>query len=572
MSATSCEPRGVRPRLLGLLVVALASLLPTRALALDYYVDGVSGNDARDGRSAANAWRTIDHLESAATLRAGDNVYLRAGSDFDLSALGDAGLRLRASESGTAAMPITITRYGSGAAPILRNPTGTTDRRMISVEGSYVVIDGLELSNAHYAGIYIDGTVGHVTVRNCDIHHVGVGVVAFAPNLLITRNVFHDGTMVVNTMGGDDDYGANGIVLSGSNIEISYNRAERLVAPSYDFTVDGGFVELYDTTSDVSIHHNVVVDSEGFTEGGSGSGDTIARVSVAYNLAIDNNGFFALHNGGDGFAADFVDCSFTNNTIVETSGATIFWFSGVATAASFTFRNNVIASSAGRIFQRPGTLVHTHNVFPSGVTLGLTADSTDLVADPLFVNAAMRDMHLRAGSPAIDVGTTALFTTDLDGVPVPSGGGVDRGAYERAAPGLDAGVSMPDASVRADASVSRDAGVDAFAGIDATVREDAFVLVTDEDASTSGADAPIAVVEDASIGTNDAATTSNADAAMPRDAAPSEVGARDATTAEDAGASPVSSGCACRTTARGSEHLGWLVIAACVLGLRRRRR
>ncbi len=66
----------------------------------------------------------------------------------------------------------------------------------------------------------------------------------------------------------------------------------------------------------------------------------------------------------------------------------------------------------------------------------------DLLQDPLFVgdDIAAPDAHLRAGSPALDNGLPVgelgglVPADDLDGLPRPAGGGVDRGAYERREP------------------------------------------------------------------------------------------------------------------------------------------
>jgi len=60
----------------------------------------------------------------------------------------------------------------------------------------------------------------------------------------------------------------------------------------------------------------------------------------------------------------------------------------------------------------------------------LTDLGGNINADPLFV-AAPRDIHLGAGSPAIDTGTCAgAPTTDFEGDPRPTGAGCDMGADE----------------------------------------------------------------------------------------------------------------------------------------------
>src|SRR5689334_15850572 len=66
--------RGLRRAVLAFLLV-VASVV--RAHAVTYYVRQTVGDDTRDGRSAATAWRTLARLSS--TLKAGDTVYVGPG-------------------------------------------------------------------------------------------------------------------------------------------------------------------------------------------------------------------------------------------------------------------------------------------------------------------------------------------------------------------------------------------------------------------------------------------------------------------------------------------------------------
>jgi chitodextrinase len=91
--------------------------------------------------------------------------------------------------------------------------------------------------------------------------------------------------------------------------------------------------------------------------------------------------------------------------------------------------NNVVVGNAGpQTDCGNGGITFSHNVFQ-----GTTCGPTDLDVDSLgFADQSSLDLHLLAGSPAIDAGDPASFpATDIDGDPRPAGGAPDAGADER---------------------------------------------------------------------------------------------------------------------------------------------
>ena len=91
--------------------VALAAM---SAVALDYYVDGVGGNDANDGRASTRAFRTI--AKATSVVGPGDTMNLAPGVTYYET--------LRVLGSGRASAPIRINGHGaviSGLKPIPDN-------------------------------------------------------------------------------------------------------------------------------------------------------------------------------------------------------------------------------------------------------------------------------------------------------------------------------------------------------------------------------------------------------------------------------------------------------------------
>ncbi len=413
--------------MLGLGLLAAICLNTSVGWAATYYVDSVnqSANDGNAGTSEAWPWRTLARVNNQ-PLQPGDSVLFKAGSTY----IGNLVIR----SSGTQAQPITIATYGTGAAPIIRNPGTWTIG--ITIDANWVRVSGFLLRDIHEAGVRIARGRANNIVERCEITNAGTGVQVLGPYNVVRNNYAHDLTMIINTVGGDDDYGAVGYWIEGTNNDIYYNRCIRCKAPSYDYGTDGGVVEIYGNGDYNSVHHNWGQDSNSFFEVGGQPGSA-RHITIAYNVSVNNGGYFGgVHISGT-FGSVMEDFRVDNNTIIDTQYATptLIWFSGDPGPANFLFRNNIVyLSRVGAIFGRPVT--HTNNLYhftgsPAQIVAGSTTlGSGERIGDPLFIDRLGYNFRLHTASPAVDRGMTLGYTRDYDQVVVPYGFAPDLGVYE----------------------------------------------------------------------------------------------------------------------------------------------
>lgn len=99
------------------LFTAAALLSVLSAQSTNYYVSA-SGNDANAGTSIAAPWKTITKVNSVTTFAAGDSILFKRGESF----YG----KLVPGKSGTSALPIIFSAYGTGAKPVITAMTDVT--------------------------------------------------------------------------------------------------------------------------------------------------------------------------------------------------------------------------------------------------------------------------------------------------------------------------------------------------------------------------------------------------------------------------------------------------------------
>jgi hypothetical protein len=148
---------------------------------------------------------------------------------------------------------------------------------------------------------------------------------------------------------------------------------------------------MYPSPNNVTIRN-----AKSYNNGFSGLTIIYGNIAQVYNNVIYNNPQGMIFKGSNVIAS--------NNTLYNNGGAIL------NEHASNIFRNNIVVG--GGIDQGGGSF-----------------SATCCPSDPLFANAPGGDFRLTANSPAINFGTAACPSTDLEGK-VREAGACDAGAYE----------------------------------------------------------------------------------------------------------------------------------------------
>jgi len=393
--------------------------------ARSYYIDSRNGNDANNGTSTKSPWKSLEKVYSQ-NFSPGDTVCFLRNTEWT------GGIIIKS--SGTESKPVVYTAYGSGPAPVIKNP-GVEGAVAISIKADWVVVENFMVRECHTSGITINKGAGHNIIRNNEATGVGAGIVVMGSHNLITRNYAHDLTMVVNNPGGDDDYGAVGVTLEfSSDNEVSYNRMINCKAPSLDYGYDGGVVEFYGDVDSCYVHHNWGENCEGSFEVG-GSKSSLSHNIIAYNICINNGEAVAggFHVGGK-FGVSIKDFRVENNVFADSSHSdyAIGFWNGTPRPSDFIYRNNIFFIPNFKRVSNQAGFIHENNLYYLGgkLNIGIEPGPGDKTGDPLFQNVTKNDFHLKAGSPAIDSGTDLKYTRDFDNSVVPKGSAPDIGAFE----------------------------------------------------------------------------------------------------------------------------------------------
>ena len=395
------------------------------------------GDDANPG-TKARPWKTLQSVNQH-TFDPGDTVFFCRGSRFNGS--------LHITNSGTKDKPITYTAYGKGRAPRFTNRSYDVQKgRMIQIDGSHIVIDGLYFHDgipanrnrnltARQAGaIFVSLGAEHNIIKNCEIENCPMGIQVIGQNNLITHNYIHDCNIFLSY----PNWGPVGIMVANSNIEISYNKTVNYFSKGGTFGADGGAIEIDDqkhAKDNIFIHHNYSIGNEGFLE--ITAGESANNIQVSYNVSDDYQEFIFFWEG--------TNCIVENNTVLclKPSNSRVRVVFSFENENEVTVRNNIfVLANSLQVFGGDNVYSadkwnqpHSNNIYfvvdgtqenPCGIPLG----KGDMISDPLFMDLENRDLHLRAGSPAVDAGVDVDRKMDFEDNAVPQGAMPDIGAYE----------------------------------------------------------------------------------------------------------------------------------------------
>jgi len=426
--------------------------------ATNHYVDPSSGSSVANG-TLASPWKTIAQVNSGTTiLNPGDTVFFKRGQTYSG--------KLTIPRSGVAGRPIVYTPYGTGALPEFNNNVSNiivlSNRQYVVINGIKIIDRSIEYADPnHQLDANIDYAISlynssYCTISNCDLSLVGVGISTNTGSdyTTITGNYMHNMRMVKNAPGGNDDYGANPMVIGSSYNTITNNRFEECWALSYDFGYDGGAVELFGTAMNNNlIMYNTAINCNGFMEIGSAGSGVANNNIVAYNKII-NCGSIGTYQTGGTFATSINNLQYYNNIVIETvrqyaKPAALFWMYASGPQGMVVAKNNIFWLSTGINFAgskfNAGEMVHNNNIYRmSGGVLGVTLHGSEQYsnnATNLFSTTAgdpaIWNFSLQNSSPAINFGTGVALTKDFAGAAIvgnPDAGILESNSFAPVAP------------------------------------------------------------------------------------------------------------------------------------------
>jgi parallel beta-helix repeat protein len=452
------------------------------AAGTTYYVDKTNPacTDAGPGTSAI-PYCTITKGASMASIP-GDTVQVLAGTYAET---------VFVNYSGVAGSPITF--QGSPGVTITGDPAGFGSAFAVSTK-SYVVIDGFNITETKYKGIYVDSS-NHITISNNHVTYAGINAgydqhqqgifIRNTTYSTITGNITdHNSCIGIRLINGSDyNTVSNNISFANSSaiawpvvaisdaagIEVTGSNHNLIVNNIVYGNEDTG-INLYVNSSGVGSTYNVVVGNLSYSNGDHGIDNNASSYNTIIGNTVHGNGTTGINFEGEVGAGSHHATvmnniiagngltppagSFGGNLRVDANSITgtvldYNLFNKETATVQIIWNNNNYATLAAFRAVAPTQEVHGLEGNPLFVSPVASVLRTSGEAYPSSTTTG--DYHISAGSPAIDSANSDApnqMSVDIEGyarvddpATANTGAGTraydDRGAYEYQPSGLE---------------------------------------------------------------------------------------------------------------------------------------
>lgn len=336
---------------LSMLMCCLTIISPLNAFAanLTYYVDSINGSDNNSGTSENTPWKTLNKVGSV-TYGPGNQILFKSGGSWSG--------QLTLKGSGSSGSPIILSKYGTGANPIL---DGAGASYTISLNNQqyweirYIDIQNNATTDASRIGLYVTatdaGTLNHIYIQYVNFYNIRSKAPNYSPGSHESAGSFTGG--VVGRIFGNktptrfNDFklenctfkntdrnmfyffdspwyndselgmsGGSGAMFNSTNVRVANNYAVNIPGTGTCLcSCDGAVIEYntldncqYNVPSNVAgvaasiwssqnciYQYNEVMNTHGTADGQSFDNDGACRGCIfQYNYSHDNNGGFFL--------------------------------------------------------------------------------------------------------------------------------------------------------------------------------------------------------------------------------------------------------------------------------------
>lgn len=441
----------------------------------DIYHVSPTGDDANPG-TGSRPWQTISYAVSQ--LKPGDTLIIHGGTYNEV---------VEISVSGTPEAPITI--KGAEGEDAILDFKGAYSNCFVFTQGaSYLNIGNLKLRDCRIWTISFDGENRYITLSNLDIEggesgiHMTTGYSGEEPMqgpveyITVEDSKIHGTTysaidctpgpcnylvfrrLEIYGSGVEAGFGADGIAIETGN--------HIIVEDIYSHDNGGDGIDIGSRNPLVFEEASDVMVTRCRVEGNRMNGVKLWTGGVVENTVIYDNCLSSLvfvYNGDYLVVNSIIAGNSRKPECRDYSAAigypeigalgsqddlkvriynTIFAFNGPLSAPTgiYVGRGVSLTSDYNIWYSRQDSEIYMdasqRDYGWEDITGGRWTTETgngehSIVADPMFINPETGDLHLRAGSPAIDAGALEYCPeVDLEGGERPVGAGCDIGAYE----------------------------------------------------------------------------------------------------------------------------------------------